>query len=630
VVSSILELSFRDLDTAPQSALRSILDDSLAPFVILLSLSRDKKVAKSVVCHQSFLVDQKFLHAPANIRNVPPMLLHNPLYVETNGLKGAAVENRTMLGKLLRVSPDVRDSRLREMFKDITRTPRNVFEGKVSDLKKRLEKVRSLCSEIMLNLLKCGGPSKDQVLSWLVTAVTQNSEAEKDRPSPLVGSSVGFLINLSAVTLKLCLPILEDVEKLKKVDFQYVFSTQGFDIFYKDGCTPLASADTLSVPPNVLNSVVLPEAAKEYNFMTQSFFLCWRAVHLGIVPQFNKYVNTLRALNHYSEGLAEGEANAIHFFLTKVVSDVQLLHVELLHQLVLFSACCASKLLSVVGSASSDSSIWLVSPQDLLEQQKIALTRVPEHFVDDIVSILLFVSKTFPQTLRDTSLESVLSLVVFFLRRPWSVQSPHLRAKFGQLLYHVFLPALDRSREMWTSEKLSSEGPETTLLSVHADAQKYLAPALLLLYGDVERTGFYEKLSNRRSIMIVLKHLWTLPTHRAAFQGIATTNIDTRHFEQRDDQMEEEVISHSDNSFVRFANGLLNETNALVATTLDKLSEIRKTQLLMQNTEEWSKLPEEERKQMSERHESNEQECKGAAGSSFPYVFVPGLLRFSV
>lgn len=37
--------------------------------------------------------------------------------------------------------------------------------------------------------------------------------------------------------------------------------------------------------------------------------------------------------------------------------------------------------------------------------------------------------------------------------------------------------------------------------------------------GDVERTGYYDKLTNRRAIMVVLKHLWTLPTHRAAFRS---------------------------------------------------------------------------------------------------------------
>lgn len=58
----------------------------------------------------------------------------------------------------------------------------------------------------------------------------------------------------------------------------------------------------------------------------------------------------------------------------------------------------------------------------------------------------------------------------------------------------------------------------------------------------------------------------------------------------------------------------MNETNALVATTMDKLVEIKKTQTLMHNAQEWSKLNEEEKKQVSERHEANERECKGSAG----------------
>ena len=74
---------------------------------------------------------------------------------------------------------------------------------------------------------------------------------------------------------------------------------------------------------------------------------------------------------------------------------------------------------------------------------------------------------------------------------------------------------------MYTGAALA-DGPHSSLLDTHHEAQAFLAPALLLLYGDVERTGFYEKLTNRRSIMVVLKHLWTLHTHRPAFRGIAT------------------------------------------------------------------------------------------------------------
>jgi ubiquitin conjugation factor E4 B len=52
------------------------------------------------------------------------------------------------------------------------------------------------------------------------------------------------------------------------------------------------------------------------------------------------------------------------------------------------------------------------------------------------------------------------------------------------------------------------DGPHSSLLSSNLESQKFLAPALLLLYGDVENTGFYDKLDFRRSIMAVLKHLW--------------------------------------------------------------------------------------------------------------------------
>lgn len=44
--------------------------------------------------------------------------------------------------------------------------------------------------------------------------------------------------------------------------------------------------------------------------------------------------------------------------------------------------------------------------------------------------------------------------------------------------------------------------------------QETLAPALLLLYGDVEHTGHYDKLEHRFHIAAVLKYLWQCPEHR--------------------------------------------------------------------------------------------------------------------
>lgn len=127
------------------------------------------------------------------------------------------------------------------------------------------------------------------------------------------------------------------------------------------------------------------------------------------------------------------------------------------------------------------------------------------------------------------------------------------------------------------------------------EGQQFLAPALLLLYGDVEKTGHYEKIANRRSIMVVLKHLWVLPSHRQAFRGIA------------------EGGSSDLSEFISFANGLMNETNGLVAQTMDALADIKKTQVLRQ-TIEWNNLSQEEKNTENDKYSENERIAKGAAG----------------
>ena len=46
------------------------------------------------------------------------------------------------------------------------------------------------------------------------------------------------------------------------------------------------------------------------------------------------------------------------------------------------------------------------------------------------------------------------------------------------------------------------DGPHSVLLGSHQEAQRFLGPALMLLYGDVEKTGHYDKIENRRYIMV--------------------------------------------------------------------------------------------------------------------------------
>lgn len=599
------------------AATRSVFDNFLSPTVVLNSLLRDKRVAAVVAALPFFHLPPNWPTSIPNIHQIPQMYLHNPVYIENSSIKGTAMEHRTLLGRVLRVAPDMHDSKVVEMFKDSFRQPRNVVEGKINEVRSRVQSIQDMAADVLLSLLK-EKTAKSQAIEWLMNSAILNQEVEKDRPSPLIGASSGFMVNLGAVALRLAAPVMDDREKLKKVDFYYLFSNDGNNLYPQDLTKLMPTNCLTSLVPNI-SIPAEPSNVKDPTFISQSFFMCWRILHLGMVPQCNRYVNTLRGLNHYAHGLETGDPHAVHYFVLKMVTDIQLLHPDLLRRVVTMCSAAATRFMEVLETTESyqrdtvNRSVWLLSPLDLTEDQKTLLLRLPEHMIDDIMTMLLFVSKTAPSILRDAPLDGVLSMILFFLRRPWAVQSPHLRAKFGQVLYHVFLPVADRGREEMYTHQPSVDGPQTSLLSAHLDAQKFLAPALLLLYGDVERTGFYEKLSNRRSIMVVLKHLWTLPTHRPAFQGIATINVDTTHL-QDETTGSSSSAERNQNSFVRFANGLLNETNSLVATTLDKLSEIRKIQLLMQNGPEWSSLPEDEKTRIKERHENNENECKGTAG----------------
>lgn len=60
-------------------------------------------------------------------------------------------------------------------------------------------------------------------------------------------------------------------------------------------------------------------------------------------------------------------------------------------------------------------------------------------------------------------------------------------------------------------------------------------------------------------------------------------------------------ISQDTGKFVRFANGLMNESNSLVASVMEKLPEVRAVQLQMRDPAQWGGLTEEQRNEITER-----------------------------
>jgi ubiquitin conjugation factor E4 B len=171
------------------------------------------------------------------------------------------------------------------------------------------------------------------------------------------------------------------------------------------------------------------------------------------------------------------------------------------------------------------------------------------------------------------------------------VRNYNLRARLGDVLYELYLPPIpgDR-RDIPASISIDSLAGGRTFLLSDLAAQDTLAPSLLLLYGEVEHTGHYEKMSHRAKISSVIKFLWESPEHLPAFKR----------------------ITQNRESFIKFANGIINETNTLIATVMQKLPEIRNAQEQMRNVQEWSQLTQDQQEQVTDRLDESEREVKHA------------------
>lgn len=496
---------------------------------------------------------------------------------------GVFVERDTLLGLVLRVSTPRED--MTGPFK-----PSNVFrmspssvEGHANQQRNQLKVYQNACQQLITNLLKGGPVAREPIMKWFADFLKLNEGATAFRPNPAKVASESLLLNVSIVLLKLCHPFVADESKHSLINLGFVsdstanrgvFPTQGDDALRRLGGNDDNDTQMSITPYEPTNT-----------FIPQCFFYCARSLALGIVPGLTKHESLERQIAHTYWDLRnrnqdpQQSRNLGFLIMMKNCMDVTLFQEDMVVDSLRFCNLMAE----ILVKASDDE-----------------LCLLPEFLVDNVCDVVTGIAGERPKMLAGLNFGHVFKMVVKLLSPAYAtiVTNYNLRAKLGDVLYELYLPddSTDRRhrRDVPTSVTCDPmRGGQTYLLS-DPDAQATLAPSLLLLYGEVEHTGFYEKNSHRAKICKLIKYLWNSQEHRSAFQGI-TSSRDT---------------------FVVFANGIMNETNHLMGDVMQKLPEIRATQLRMENTAEWGRLSEEEQTRLSEALEENERMVK----SSLPLV----------
>lgn len=284
--------------------------------------------------------------------------------------------------------------------------------------------------------------------------------------------------------------------------------------------------------------------------MSQGWGVPWRVWQRVDVSLWWR-CSTMRYLQRLQSMMNDGDEQSTERF-NRVLQHVMAVNVQLLEPDLLKDA-----LSFLTGAASWLDTRWRGASDE--EEVRRLCEAMPEHLVTDIVEPPCFLANMAPRILAATPLQELFAFCVTALSHPARIHSPHLRAKFGDVLFTVFLPPeehYDYSARHHPHD-VPHNAPHTAFLLTSPEAQEHLAPSLLLLYGDVEQTGYYDKLSHRIHIATVLKYLWKSPEHRSTFRR----------------------ISKDTEGFVRFANGLMNETNTAVASAMKDLVEIRTFEL---------------------------------------------------
>ncbi|KAL3792867.1 hypothetical protein HJC23_004792 [Cyclotella cryptica] len=482
---------------------------------------------------------------------------------------GPGIEKQTILGMVLRQGlPESNPSVSASFSNAATRTKKDVNQS-VERYRRALEFYQNKCNELVKQLVIAGEDARKMVIRWFTDALLVNVNAGGTRPDRTKVSSTEFLLNLSVVLLKLCEPIINDHKKTLLVDPGFVNSPKDHG-----GVYDLAGNDHL---PRLGENIDTNKPYQPDNsFIPFCFFFCSRALALSIVPEASAFEN----INYH----ARRTAWTIQQQNGDVRSDPrlnQILGIQYSREIHMMSPGYVTEIFRFFNMAGGV----------LLRIDKDELKAMPEHIVADYCSVLDYGAEFTPTLLSGIDFGNIFRLTVKLLSKDYAnlVRNYNLRAKLGDVLHDIFLPSSGDDRSdvprSVSCDPLAGGQPYLTSDKL---AQETLAPSLLLLYGEVEHTGFYEKNSHRTKIAKLLKFLWESPEHKPAFRR----------------------ITEDKTSFQKFANGIVNEMNDQFASVMERLPAIRTVQLQMANHQEWAALSEEDRETITSRHEENEQQVK--------------------
>eukprot|EP00301_Raphidiophrys_heterophryoidea_P005361 c12258_g1_i1.p1 GENE.c12258_g1_i1~~c12258_g1_i1.p1 ORF type:complete len:765 (+),score=199.61 c12258_g1_i1:48-2297(+) len=502
--------------------------------------------AKQVTLVSDFLAPLSVLAAMLDNQPVLAYLvLTNPFFTPnvTGPDAGRQMQQRSWMAPFLEQSVIFQDNAVvcQQLFAGMETRGMHDVSSTIQSLRQSLVALHdTLHSRIFKPILTSSAETRNALLDHIGTVLVRNQSREKMRYDFRLLASEGYLMNLSAVCLRLCSPFLDPLSpKLKNIDYRYIlFGKHGL---FNDDQT------RLNARPDEIQALKAKEATQDtkFPFICEIFFITMRSLHLSWHASVRTFTNLLmqyQQLKRQRERTDNADPNVKrldqeldHLSQIRISMEAHMLGDNMLELMNQFYAVTMSWVTSI---ANPNNEQMFPSPPPA------RLCCLPEWIIEDIADFLIFLCRYFPSAMRKVRVMDMVMFCIQFMGNASYINNPYLRGKLVELV-----AASAPTQDQVSDHVYVFDDPAVAVL---------LMPALIRFYVDIEHTGrhdqFYHKFNARHHVSSLFQYLWVKAPHREAVKK----------------------SSHDDfQLFVKFVNMMINDLIFLLDEALQSLQNIR-------------------------------------------------------
>ncbi|KAI0346029.1 hypothetical protein BDW22DRAFT_1353692 [Trametopsis cervina] len=519
------------------------------------------------------------LEALISVKSIAKMIARHEDF-DPSTAQAHTIEVVSLLGPLLRLGVFQREwpSIAAAYFMKPKDRPATDMQSAQASLRGTLKNLQSSMFKIFDALVRAGPDSQEAVLQYFAHVISLNVKRAGTHVEPETVATDSFMVNLQAIMLRLCEPFMDaNYSKIDRIDPLYYARSNRIDLKEETRINATSSeaeewreqqqAQVQGQPPKFLSEIfyltlamnhyglqktisALDELSREHSEITR---------HLEQLQGDGSWQGTpLQARVEQAINAAKVEQEKLE--ASQLALQTQLAEPELVFRGISFVNFVSTWLLRFIDPhhAYPNKPIELPLPKEV----PFGFRVLPEYIIEDVVDYHSFTIRYVPESYDLSGKIELLTWALTLLTSTWYIKNPFLKSKVIDTLF-------------WASIKYDGRRSVLeSLLNSHPTAIKYLMPALIHFYIEVEQTGassqFYDKFSARRSIASIFRIIWNHPDHRDALKIQARNDME---------------------KFIRFVNLMINDVTYLMDESLTDLAKIHEIQQEMKDTETFSNQP---------------------------------------